>query len=245
AAAADPVAAPAASAAAAPAASAAPAAAPAPAALPLAEATSASASADTYFSRLRYLGQLDLTYLVCEGDGELVLIDQHAAHERVAFERLVAGHGQRAAPRQRLLLPQILDVDPRLSAVADEARDLLEASGFEVEPFGEASGGGTSLALRAVPSELRKGADPAALLRELLAELAEEGGSRAADERLRAVLATIACHSVVRAGDRMSPAEACSLLESLDRTPRRTHCPHGRPVMQRLAVDELARRFGR
>src|SRR5690606_41280991 len=67
---------------------------------PLLPYTTLFRSADTYFSRLRYLGQLDLTYLVCEGDGELVLIDQHAAHERVAFERLVAGHGQRAAPRR-------------------------------------------------------------------------------------------------------------------------------------------------
>ncbi|HTM19199.1 MAG TPA: DNA mismatch repair endonuclease MutL [Kofleriaceae bacterium] len=199
----------------------------------------APSAVSDFFTALRYLGQLDRTYLVCEADGELVLVDQHAAHERVAFQRLRERWQERALPVQRLLFPETLALDPAHVAAAAESAAALAALGFEVEPFGEAT-----LAVRAVPAGLRAGDGPA-VLGELLDELADRGGSRALDERLDHVLATIACHSVVRAGDPLSPREADALLRSLDGVDFRAHCPHGRPVLLRIPVDELARRFGR
>ena len=192
-----------------------------------------------FFARLRYIGQLDRTYLVCEAEGELVLIDQHAAHERVEFQRLRDRSEKREVPVQRLLFPSTVEVAPEQVAVAADATELLAAAGFEVEPFG-----GNTVAVKAVPAGLRR-VEPAAVLRELLSDLAELGGSRAVDQHLDHVLATVACHSVVRAGDLLAPHEAEALLHAMDGVDFRAHCPHGRPVLLRLGVGEIARRFGR
>jgi DNA mismatch repair protein MutL len=204
-----------------------------------APAAAAEPAPNAFFSRLRYLGQLDRTYLVCEGDGELVLIDQHAAHERVEFQRLRERSETRDVPVQRLLFPTTVEVEPAAAAVAADAGDVLAAVGFEVEPFG-----GGSIAIKAVPAGLRH-AEPADVLRELLGDLADVDGSRAVESHLDRVLATVACHSVVRAGDVLEPHEAEALLRSMDGVDFRAHCPHGRPVLLRLPVPELARRFGR
>ena len=212
---------------------------------PVRSAPDAVGLTDGFFGGLRYLGQLDATYLVCERHGELVLVDQHAAHERVAFQRLRQRHGDRSLARQQLLLPQTVELDRRLAAAATDAAEALEAVGFEIEPFGDGPAGGVTIAVKAVPVGLRPGEEPLRFLTELLAELAEEGASRAIEERLDAVFATLACHSVVRAGDALSPAEVSSLLTSLDQVEFRSHCPHGRPVLLRIRIDEIARRFGR
>ncbi|MCB9564386.1 MAG: DNA mismatch repair endonuclease MutL [Kofleriaceae bacterium] len=198
----------------------------------------AATPAPEFFGRLRYLGQLDRTFLVCEAAGELVLIDQHAAHERVEFQRLRERTTGNDIPVQRLLFPQTLEVTTEQAAVVEDAADVLASVGFEVEPFG----GGT-VAVKAVPAGLRH--EPSGVLRELLADLADHGGSRAVEERFDHVLATVACHSVVRAGDLLSPREAEALLASMDGVDFRAHCPHGRPVLLRMAVSEIARRLGR
>jgi DNA mismatch repair protein MutL len=190
-----------------------------------------------FFSRLRYLGQLDKTYLICEGDGEMVLIDQHAAHERVEFQRLREKSGG-DVPVQRLLFPQNLEVTEAQVAVVEQFGAVLAAVGFEVEPFGR-----TTIAVKAMPAGLRH--DPAVVLSELLGDLADRGGSRAVEERLDHVLATIACHSVVRAGDHLGAREVEALLAQMDGVDFRAHCPHGRPALLRIGVPEIARRFGR
>jgi DNA mismatch repair protein MutL len=192
-----------------------------------------------FFSALRYLGQLDLTYLVCEGDGELILIDQHIAHERVELARLKAlQHDRDVVPTQRMLFPQTIDVKPELVELATKMASVLAQVGYEAEGFGA-----HTLAVKAVPGGIRHG-DPTQLLRELLTEWAAEGTPTEA-ERLERVLAEIACHSVVRAGDRLSPSEAEALLRSMDGADFSTHGPHGRPVLLRLPLAEIARRFGR
>ncbi len=191
-----------------------------------------------FFASLRFLGQLDRTYLVCEGDGELVLIDQHAAHERVAFQRLRERADTNAVATQRLLFPTTVELPAGEAAVVADGGELLGAVGFDVEPFGA-----SAVAIKAVPAGLRH--DPSQVLRELLGELADRGGSRAVDERLDRVLATIACHSVVRAGDPLGADEARALLGQMDGVDFRAHCPHGRPVLLRIGVPEIARRFGR
>jgi DNA mismatch repair protein MutL len=192
-----------------------------------------------FFGSLAYVGQLDRTYLLCEAPGELVLIDQHAAHERIAYQRLREAHRQSGPRTQRLLFPRMLELEPAQAAAAVEHRTTLEAIGFDAEPFG-----GASFALRASPVELREDEVVPTLL-ELLTELAETDASRAAADRVDHMLATIACHSVVRAGDVLSAAEAEALLQAMDGVDFRANCPHGRPVLLRIGVAEIARRFGR
>lgn len=192
-----------------------------------------------FFAQLRYVGQLDLTYLVCEAAGELVLIDQHAAHERVAFARLKERSQHHAVAMQRMLLPTTIEVPLSHVALVSETQQVLARIGYEVEVFGV-----TAIAIKAVPAELRQ-SDPAAVLRELLDEWLAKGASRAVDARLDNALATIACHSVVRAGDRLNTPEVEALLQSLDAVDFRTYSPHGRPALLRITLEEVARRFGR
>ena len=208
-------------------------------AFPIAAPEPVTGDASRFFSRLRYIGQLDRTYLICESEGEMVLVDQHAAHERVAFQHLRERYQQRAVPVQRMLFPKTVEITPGQGAMIDECSESLASMGFEVEPFG-----GATYAIKAVPAGLRE-ADAEPVLLELLDELAESGGSRALEERLDLVLATIACHSVVRAGDVLSNQEVHALFHSLDQVEFKAHCPHGRPVLLRISVSELARRFGR
>ncbi|HEY7957593.1 MAG TPA: DNA mismatch repair endonuclease MutL [Polyangia bacterium] len=194
--------------------------------------------ADRFFSSLVYLGQLDRTYLVCEAPGELVLIDQHAAHERVAFQRLREAHGKRQVRAQRLLLPAPLQLDESLTAAALEHAALLAELGFEIAP---APGG---LVVQAMPESLAQ-AEPAEVLVEVLDELRASAATAIVSDHLDHLLATMACHSVVRAGDALSAPEVRALLHSMDGIDYRAHCPHGRPVLLRLSIGELERRFGR
>jgi DNA mismatch repair protein MutL len=198
---------------------------------------------ERFFSQLAYLGQLDRTYLVCEAPGELVLIDQHAAHERVAFQRLREAHAHRRVATQRLLLPLELAVEERLHLVAREQTGLLAELGFDVAVLDN-----NCLEVRAVPEGIGRAA-PAEVLVEVLGELADEErgpvGAQVIADRVDHALATMACHSVVRAGDLLSHAEVRALLESMDGIDYRAHCPHGRPVLLRISIGELERRFGR
>jgi DNA mismatch repair protein MutL len=192
-----------------------------------------------FFASLTYLGQLQRTYLVCQAPGELVLIDQHAAHERVAFERLREAHGKKSVPSQRLLLPAPVELEPALAAAAAEHAALLTTLGFELERFGD-----HTVAVRALP-DLMASADPADVLTEVLGELAARDATELVADALDHVLATMACHSVVRAGDVLGAHEVRALLESMDGIDYRAHCPHGRPVLLRMSVSEIERRFGR
>jgi DNA mismatch repair protein MutL len=192
-----------------------------------------------FFAGLGYIGQLHRTYLVCEAEGELVLIDQHAAHERVAYARLQAAHGRREVRRQRLLFPLPIEVEEGSAAAARES-GLLETLGFEIEPATLR----TTIVVRAVP-EMLKDADPKPLLRDVLGQLADGGTAASAAERVDHALATMACHSVVRAGDVLGRQQVIALLAQLDEVDLRSFCPHGRPVLLRMSMTDLERRFGR
>jgi DNA mismatch repair protein MutL len=217
-----------------------------------ARAAASPAPRGSFFGALSYVGQLHRTYLVCEGPGELILIDQHAAHERVAFARLRAAHTRREIRRQRLLFPLPVELDELSAALAADPR-LLEALGFEVEPASAAGNGrpgssagaaGRTVLVRAVP-EVLKDADPKPLLRDVLGQLGDGAAATSTDERVDHALATMACHSVVRAGDVLGRQEVLALLSQLDEVDLRSHCPHGRPVLLRMPLPEIERRFGR
>jgi DNA mismatch repair protein MutL len=202
-------------------------------------AMTADRDSQRFFAGLTYVGQTHRTYLVCEAADELILIDQHAAHERVAYARLRAAHARRQMPRQQLLFPIPIEVG-EAAASAVEADDVLGGLGFEVTRQGP----GVVL-LRAVPEALAD-ADPKPLVRELLADVADGTPLRDGElDRVDHLLATIACHSVVRAGDVLGRAEALALLAQLDTVDLRSHCPHGRPVLLRMPLTEIERRFGR
>ncbi|HXJ23694.1 MAG TPA: DNA mismatch repair endonuclease MutL [Polyangia bacterium] len=201
-------------------------------------APAAPAEPRGFFGGLEYIGQAHGTYLVCQAPDALVLVDQHAAHERVVYGRLKAAHARRQIARQRLLFPIPIEVGETAAAAA--GHEALESLGFELEPAGP----GTVL-LRAVPEPL-KDADPKPLLREILGELSEGAPMVGTDiERVDRLLATMACHSVVRAGDVLGRPAALALLAQMDEVDLRSHCPHGRPVMLRMPLGELERRFGR
>ena len=220
---------------------------------PIADAAPSPVATESgYFSSLRFLGQLDRTYLVCEGAGELVLVDQHSAHERAEFHKLREAHRRRGADGaggattvavQRLLFATSMDATATQLAVAQSAATVLADVGFEVEPF---SGG--KLAVKTVPAGLRH-SDPQVVLRQLLDDLAEVGTAAAVDAYVDRAFSTIACHSALRAGDRLDAPAAEALLRTLDDafrgTDESTAQPHGRPVLLRLGVADLARRFGR
>ena len=201
----------------------------------------AEPAATGFFGGLLYIGQLRRTYLVCEGPSELVLVDQHAAHERIMFERLRVAHRQRAVVRQRLLFPIPIELDEVATAAAREEATVqaLAELGFEVEAFGP-----KSMLLRAVP-DLLKDVDPKPLLRDVLHRVAEGDSLRRAEENFEQVFATMACHGALRAGDIVAREAALTLLGQLDAVDLHSHCPHGRPVLLRMSIGEIEQRLGR
>ncbi|MFN8644808.1 MAG: hypothetical protein U0802_25255 [Candidatus Binatia bacterium] len=205
---------------------------------PLAEASPAGEPGG-FFAALRPLGQVFDGYLVCEGRDQLVLIDQHAAHERVTFERLRAAYASGLVPRQQLLVPAVVEVGPRESALLGEQIGALDGVGFEIEAYG-----GNAFAVRAVPALLGD-SDAAALLRDLAADLVEIGRSRRLADAAEAVLARLACHSAVRVGHAMGPAQMRALLAAMDAVDLSANCPHGRPAFLVLSRDDLERWFRR
>jgi DNA mismatch repair protein MutL len=185
---------------------------------------------------LRPLGQAGTTYVIAEGPAGVYLVDQHAAHERVMYERFLRELGAAAAVAQPLLAPLALDLTPTQASLVGTFAEALAAHGFGVEPFG---GGG--YLLRAAPAGLRR-EDPARAFTELLDLLMREDAP--ADPRHR-VAASLACHAAVRAGQTLAPEEMRDLIEQLEACETPQTCPHGRPTMLHLSAEELARRFAR
>ncbi|HEY3592653.1 MAG TPA: DNA mismatch repair endonuclease MutL, partial [Polyangiaceae bacterium] len=190
------------------------------------------------FSRLSFVAQVRQTYLICEGTDGLYLLDQHAAAERVTFHRLRTAYAGRDIPTQSLLFPVPVQVTPADASFVEEEQDVLASLGLDVRAIGP-----TTVAVHAIPRILVR-ADPETVVRDLIAETSREGG-RAFSDAVDLVLATMACHGSVRAGDRLSPEEAKSLLLALDQVDFSGHCPHGRPIVTRLGWDELERKVGR
>jgi DNA mismatch repair protein MutL len=184
-------------------------------------------------------GQVANTYIVAEAEDGLVIVDQHAAHERLVLERLRAARSGGTVPRQDLLIPEVVELDEpdcdRLESAMPELADL----GLELERFGP-----TSMLVRSVPAALR-GPDVHRLISDLAGEIAELGSALSLKERLDHVEATIACHGSVRAGRVLSVAEMNALLREMEVTPRSGQCNHGRPTWVKLAHSDIEKLFGR
>jgi len=184
-------------------------------------------------------GQVAATYIVAEAEDGLVIVDQHAAHERLVLERMRAAREGGRPSSQALLEPQVVELDEvecdRLEGVLHELAGL----GLEIERFGT-----SAMIVRAVPAALGK-TDPASLLADLAAEVAELGGAIGLQDRLDLVQATIACHGSVRAGRILSVAEMNALLREMEATPRSGQCNHGRPTWVKLAHNDIEKLFGR
>ncbi len=186
---------------------------------------------------LRVVGQMGSTYVVAEGPDGMYLIDQHAAHERVIYDRILAARaGSEPPARQPLLEPALAELDLARAATLEEHAGSLASLGLEVEHFGE-----TSYLVRAVPAGIGQ-TDVVAALRALLDKLGSE--RRVADPFGRAA-ASVACHSSVRAGMALAMDEMRRLIDDLERTASPRTCPHGRPTLIHVSTDALERQFGR
>jgi len=188
------------------------------------------------FSRLSYLGQLADSYLLLEAEDGLVIIDQHAAHERIIYDQLSSGSTRE--PAQRLVRSVVVELLPREAATLRRWMGRLQDLGFEVEPFG-----GDAFVVHSVPAILHD-CSPEALIRDLLEGVSEDEQSPQWSF-LYEVAKTAACHRAVRANQRLVAAEVRQLLEALDRTQIGATCPHGRPLWVKLTHDEIARLFHR
>jgi DNA mismatch repair protein MutL len=201
-------------------------------------AATGSARAEPNWSSLRFIAQLRSTYLLCEGDDGLYVLDQHAAAERVTFSKLRQAYRSRAVPSQSLLFPLTLQVTQQEAVVAEDyAREIAEV-GLDVRVRGA-----DLLSVHAMP-KLLQNASPERLVRDLLGEVSRSGG-RGFSNAVDLALATMACHGSVRAGDVLSPAEGSALLAALDDAEFAGHCPHGRPIVAVMSYHELERKVGR
>jgi DNA mismatch repair protein MutL len=184
-------------------------------------------------------GQVAATYIVAEAQDGLVIVDQHAAHERLVLERMRAAREGGAVSRQVLLIPVVVELDEpdcdRLEGAAQE----LGAMGLDLERFGP-----SAMLVRAIPAALGT-TDVAGLVADLAGEIAELGGPVSLRDKLDHVAATIACHGSVRAGRILSVAEMNALLREMEVTPRSGQCNHGRPTWVKLSILEVEKLFGR
>lgn len=187
----------------------------------------------------RLIGQYLNSYLICQIDDELVLVDQHAAHERIGFERLRNQFAADGVESQSLLFPAVIELEHREAAVLSEQLQEFDRFGFEIEEFG-----GRSFSVKSVPS-LVADVDVERLVRDLAAELNEIGRAGKIEDEIERALSVLACHSMVRANQALSLSEMQQLLKELAEIEFGSCCPHGRPVMHRLTKRDVEKLFHR
>jgi len=192
------------------------------------------------FSQMAVIGQFHNTYILCESESVLYLIDQHAAHERIVYESLLnQRRGSAGSPSQALVIPETIELNYRESAViADMIPDLV-AMGIAIEPFG-----GNTYIVKSLPAMIsEKSARP--LITEIAETITESGYAPGLDDTIDQCLILMACHGAIRANQALSDKEIRALLEQLDRCENPYHCPHGRPTIIQWPLDALEKRFRR
>jgi DNA mismatch repair protein MutL len=183
--------------------------------------------------------QVHENYIIAQTETGIVIVDQHAAHERLVYERLktqMAGHGIAA---QALLIPEIVELSTHDSAMLLDMADDLARLGLRIEPFG-----GGAIAVRETPAILGQ-VDARGLIADILDELADLGSSQTVQARIEAVLSRVACHGSVRSGRQMRAEEMNALLREMEATPHSGQCNHGRPTYVELRLADIERLFGR
>ena len=184
-------------------------------------------------------GQVHATYIVSQTNDGIVIVDQHAAHERLVYEQMKAGLDAGGVARQMLLLPEVVELEESAAARLTQRSEELADLGLILEAFGPGA-----VIIRETPALLGEG-DVKGLVRDLAEELAEFGESVALKEKLADVCSTMACHGSVRAGRRLKAEEMNALLREMEATPHSGQCNHGRPTYVELKLADIERLFGR
>jgi DNA mismatch repair protein MutL len=192
-----------------------------------------------FWASVQVLAQANLTYILAQSRKSLILVDQHAAHERIVFERLMKGFKNASLEVQNYLLPLALTFDGEEIEALLKGREDLERLGLTLDSMGP-----DTVAVRSAPAILKEAAVEKALYK-FAREKIETGGSFALENTVGGLFATMACHSVVRAGQSLSREEMTSLLSQMDEFPFSAFCPHGRPVFIEKPFGEIEREFGR
>ncbi|RZV50221.1 MAG: DNA mismatch repair protein MutL, partial [Sphingomonadaceae bacterium] len=185
-------------------------------------------------------GQVSATYIFAEASDGLVIVDQHAAHERLVLERMRAAREGEEIKRQPLLIPETVELDETDCERLEEAADELAQLGLEIERFGPGA-----MLVRATPAPLGQKVKAPQLLADIAAELAELGSTVTLRDRIDLVAGTMACHGSVRAGRILSVHEMNALLREMEATPHSGQCNHGRPTWVKLAHGDIEKLFGR
>jgi DNA mismatch repair protein MutL len=185
------------------------------------------------------LGQIDNSFIIASDQGALLIIDQHVAHERILFEKVLSQRNQGKVDSQRLLLPIIVELSPRQQVILEDITPELEACGFEVEPFGR-----KTIAIKSAPADLRH-SDVERLLAELLESLEKETQSVNLNQLRDKIAASIACHAAIKINMHLDHAKMVWLIEELQKTQIPMSCPHGRPIILRYEKKEILRAFKR
>ncbi|MBL8640646.1 MAG: DNA mismatch repair endonuclease MutL [Alphaproteobacteria bacterium] len=184
--------------------------------------------------------QLHENYIITQTADGVVIVDQHAAHERLVYERFKSDMANKGIPSQGFLTPEIITMDDVDCARLIESRDLFKKSGLEIESFGAGA-----IAVRSVPSVLVGRLDLRALLQDLADDLRDHEKATALEEKINHVLSTMACHGSVRSGRRLTLPEMNALLRDMEKTPLAAQCNHGRPTFVALSLDDIEKLFGR
>jgi DNA mismatch repair protein MutL len=192
-----------------------------------------------FFGDLIVIGQHKGTYIICESPHGLILIDQHAAHERIVFEQLKNRSEEHRPSVQRLLLPETVDLGFREAQILAKLAPELDRYGMEIEPFG-----GNTFVVKTLPSLLDNGKIPS-IISQMVEKAAELGVNAETDTIMDECLMVMACHNAVRAHQRLSDVQIKSMLEQLDRCDNPSHCPHGRPIWIQWTVKDLEKQFQR
>ena len=179
------------------------------------------------------------TYIVAETPDGLVIVDQHAAHERIVYETLKRQREGRGIERQALMHPLVVDLDPDAAGLIEAHAEDLASLGLVVEGFGPGA-----ILVREAPAVIAQG-DLIGLVRDLAADLAAEDGAQSLARRLDEYLGTFACHHSVRSGRPLKPEEMNALLRQMEATPGAGQCNHGRPTYVELKLSDIERLFGR
>lgn len=192
-----------------------------------------------FFSSLEYLGEFERTYLLFAGTGGVVVLDQHAAHERILFEKLRRAAEGGTVPGQKRLIPEVITLSPGNLSLLEQASGVFKEMGIDVEPFG-----GSTVRVHSFPALLSH-LDPSTVLSDLLEELAETGRPPSVKEFRETLLTVMACKGAVKAHESLSRMEVAEICRELDSIPHAATCPHGRPLYIEFRLKDLERMFKR